>query len=78
MILLKKIKDKIPDITNVATNTTLNANLATVTAVNAKIKEVKKKIPNVNKLATTTAPTAIKSVKYLTIVNILLPKNLIS
>ena len=53
---IKNIADKIPDITNLATNTTLNAkinevkneihsitNLATTTALNAKINEVKNK-----------------------------------
>ena len=82
MILLKKnvynakiknIEDKIPDITNLAINTTLNAkisevkkeippitNLATTTALNAKMNEVKK-IPNITILATTTSLTAIES-----------------
>ena len=42
---IKSIQDKIPDITNLATNTTLNG----------KINEVKNKIPSITKLATTTA-----------------------
>ena len=65
---IKNIEDKIPDITNLATNTTLNAkisevkneipsitNLATTAALNAKINKIKNKIPNVTDLATTTA-----------------------
>ena len=55
--MIKDIKDKMPDITKLATNTTLNAkinevknqipsitNLATTVALNAKISEVKNKI----------------------------------
>ena len=48
---IKNIEDKIPDITNLATNTTLNA----------KINEVKNKIPNITNLATTTALTAVEN-----------------
>ena len=64
MILLKKveynakiknIQDKIPDITNVAINTTLNGN--------AKINEVKNEIPSITNLATTTAFTGIENKK---------------
>ena len=40
---IKSINDKIPDITNLATNTTLNA----------KINDVKIKTPNITSLATT-------------------------
>ena len=47
---IKNIEDKIPDITNLATNTTLNA----------KINEVKNEIPR-NNLATTTALTALEN-----------------
>ena len=47
---IKNIEDKIPDIANIATNTTLNA----------KINEVKNKVPNITNLATTTALTAIE------------------
>ena len=65
-----KIKniDKIPDVTNLATTTALNAtinqvknripnisNLATTTAHNGKKNEVKSEIPSITKLATTTA-----------------------
>ena len=39
---IKNIEDKIPDITNLATNTTLNI----------KIIEVKKEIPSITNLAT--------------------------
>ena len=39
---MKNIEDKIPDITNLATNTTLNA----------KINEVKVEIPSITNLAT--------------------------
>ena len=45
---VKNIEDKIPDISNLATNTTLND----------KINEVKNKIPSVINLATTTALNA--------------------
>ena len=71
---IKNIEDKIPDITNLATKTTLNAkinevkgeipsitNLATTAALNAKINEVKGKIPNITNLATTTALTAVEN-----------------
>ena len=44
---IKKIEDKIPGITNLATNTSLNA----------KINEVKDKIPSITNLATATALT---------------------
>ena len=60
---VKNIEDRIPDTTNLATNTTLNAkinelkkeipsitNLATTAALNAKINEVKNKIPNITEL----------------------------
>ena len=47
----KSIEDKIPDITNLATNTTLNAT----------INEVKGKIPNITSLATITALTAVEN-----------------
>ena len=65
-------EDEIPDITNLATNTTLNAkineikgeipsiaNLATNSALNAKINEVKGKILSITNLATNTALTAV-------------------
>ena len=45
---IKNIEDKMPDITNLATNTTLNA----------KINEDKSKTPNIARLVTTTALTA--------------------
>ena len=48
---IKNIEDKIPDITNLATNTSLNA----------KIKVVKGEIPNITNLATTTALTAVEN-----------------
>ena len=65
---LKNIEDKIPDITNLVTNTTLNAKInevknkipsitnltTTTTALNAKINEIINKIPNITTLATTT------------------------
>ena len=63
-----------PDITNLATNTSLNAktnevkreicsitNLATTTDHNAKIIEFQNKIPNITKSATTTAITTVKN-----------------
>ena len=72
---IKNIEDKIPDITNLATNTTLNAkinevkgeipsitNLATTTtALNAKINEGKYKILDITNLATTTAVTPVEN-----------------
>ena len=70
----KNIEDKIPDITNLATNTTLNdkinkvkneiptiTNLATMAALKAKMSKVKNKIPNVTKLATNTALAAVEN-----------------
>ena len=68
---IKNIEDKIPDITNLGTNNTLDAkinevkneissitNLVTTTALNAKIKVVKNKIFNISNLTTTAALTA--------------------
>ena len=52
------IEDKTPDITNLATNTTLNA----------KIIQVKKKIPCISNLATTTL-TAVEN-KILSVSNL--------
>ena len=65
---IKNVEDKMPDITNLATNTTFNAkinevkgeipritNLASNVSLNTKINEVKGKIPNITNLATTTA-----------------------
>ena len=48
---IKNIKDKIPDITNLATKTTLNA----------KINEVKGEIPSITNLATKTALNAVEN-----------------
>ena len=50
-VKIKNIGDEIPDITNLATNTTLNA----------KINEIKNEIPNITNLATTTALTAVEN-----------------
>ena len=71
---IKNIEDKIPDITNLATNAPLNAktnevkgeipsitNLATNASLNAKINEVKGEIPNITNLATTTDVTAVEN-----------------
>ena len=48
---IKNIEDKIPDITNLATNAFLNA----------KINEVKGEIPSITNLTTTTAVTAVEN-----------------
>ena len=69
----KNIEDKIPDITNLATKTTLNAkinevkgeipnttNLAVYASFNAKINEVKGEIHNITNLATTSALITIE------------------
>ena len=48
---IKNIEDKIPDITDLATNASLNP----------KINEVKDTIPRNNKLATTTALAAVEN-----------------
>ena len=85
---LKNIKDKIPDITNWATNTNLNTktntykipsinNLAKTTARNAKINEVKKN-PLILPTQLLLLLLPILKIKYLTIVNISLLQNLIS
>ena len=50
-VKIKNIEDKIPDITNLATKTTLNA----------IIKEVKGEIPNITNFATTSALTAVEN-----------------
>ena len=47
---IKDIEDKTPDITNLATNTTLNA----------EINDVKNKTPSITNLATATALTAVE------------------
>ena len=70
----KNIQDKRANITNLATNTDLNAkinevkgnipsinNLATTAALNAKTKEFKDKIPSITKLATAAALTIVES-----------------
>ena len=70
---IKNIEDKTPDITKLATNTTLNVkinevkneissitNLAT-TALNGKINQVKNKTPNIINLAPTAAFTAVEN-----------------
>ena len=48
---IRNIEDKIPDITTLATNTTLNA----------KINEAKNRKPNISNLTTTTALTAVEN-----------------
>ena len=48
---IENIEDKIPDITNLATNTTLNS----------KINEIKNEIPSISNLAITVALTAVKN-----------------
>ena len=48
---IKNIEEKIPDTTNLATTTTLNA----------KINEVKNKIPNIARLSTITALNAVEN-----------------
>ena len=71
---IKNIEDKIPDITNLATNTTLNpkinevknkipsiTNLATNASLNAKTNEVKGEIPSITNLATTAAFTTVEN-----------------
>ena len=65
---------KIREITNLATNASLNAkinevkgeitnitSLATDASLNAKINEIKGGIPNINNIATTTALTAVEN-----------------
>ena len=69
---IKNIEEKIPDITNLATNSILNSkinqvkneissitNVATTTAYNAKIIEIKSKLTNITNLATTTTLTPV-------------------
>ena len=63
-VVKKDVEDKTPDITNLATNTTLNAKINevnTTTAINAEINEVKNKTPNITNLATTTTLTAVEN-----------------
>ena len=64
-VVKKDVEDKTPDITNLATNTTLNAKINevnTTTAINAEINEVKNKTPNITNLATTTTTlTAVEN-----------------
>ena len=71
---IKNIEDKVPDITNLATNASFNAkineakdevhniaNLATNFSLDAKVNKVKSEIPNVTNLATTTALTSVEN-----------------
>ena len=71
---IKDIEAKIPDIANLASNTTLKAkvnevkneipsiiNLATNTSLNAKTNEVKGEIPGITNLATTAAFTTVEN-----------------
>ena len=71
---MKNIENKIPHITNFATNTTLNAklievkgekpsitNLAAADALDAKINVIQGKTPSITNLATTTALTAVQN-----------------
>ena len=73
-VKIKNSEDRIPDITNLATNNTLIAkinevkdeipiitNLATTTALNDKRNEIKNKIPNITNLANTTTLTAVEN-----------------
>ena len=82
---IKNIEDKIPDVTNLATNPSLNTkinevkgkipsitSLVTNASFNAKINEAKGEIPNITNLATTTALTADENK---IIVNNLVKKN---
>ena len=80
---IKNLEDKIPDITNLATNTTLNAktnkvkneianitNLATTVALNAKINEFKGKIPSITNLAKVLLLLLMMlKIKYLMLIN---------
>ena len=50
-VKINKVKDKIPSITNIATNS----------ADTAKVNEVKSEIPSTTNLATTTALTAVEN-----------------
>ena len=77
---INNIEDKIPDITILATNNTLNtninwvknnicsiANLAKTAALNAKINEVKNKITDISNLAATSVEKKIPHhSKYIT------------
>ena len=70
-VKIKDIENRKRYITDIATNTTLNAKiiavkidiakLATNTALNAKINEVKNKMPYITSLATSTDLTAVEN-----------------
>ena len=73
-VKIKNVEDKIPDITKLATKTTLNAkinevkgeipnitNLVTTSGLNANINEVIGGIPNITNLVTTSALTAVEN-----------------
>ena len=73
-MLRSNIEDKIPDITNLATNTTLNSkinqvknktlsilSLKTNASLNDEINEVKNKISSITNLATSTALTVVEN-----------------
>ena len=83
---IKNIEDKIPDITNLATNNALNGkindakgkvlsitNSVTNASLNVKINEVKNKILHITNLATTTALTAVDN-KMLSVSNLVKKK----
>ena len=62
---IKNIEDKIPDTTNLAANTTLNAKISEIEnempsiTNNANINEIKNEIPDITNLATSTALTRV-------------------
>ena len=73
-MLRSQIEDKTPDISNLATNTTLNADknvfkkeisrltdLLTTTVLNAKVNGVENKIPNITDKVTTTTLTSVEN-----------------
>ena len=87
MLRSKNIEDKIPVITNLATNTSPNANinevknkipsitnLANDTDLNATINEIKKKLPNITNLGTTSTTAYIAVENKITSVSDLVKK----
>ena len=63
---IKNVEDKIPDITNVSTNTTLNAKINEVKKEISSIAKLattknKNKTPNITNLTTTTALTSVEN-----------------
>ena len=75
---IKNIEDEIPDITNLATNTTLNAKInevkSQITSITNFTTKVKKEMPNITNLATTTTALTLVEKKIPSVSNLVKKK----